>query len=222
MCIRDRIDTGPPPSVTENQWAHFGTLAFEMSSGKDRIIVNCGMPDNPSTGWQQALRSTAAHSTIAVDNINSTEINATKDFVHKLGQVTSSRREIDGSTIIEASYDGYNQPFGLIHRRLIMLAPDGGEIQGEDNLIGPGGNHYSLRFHLHPNIQVTMLQNKCAAILKPRRGAGWRFTCVNQNITLEESVFFDSNLSQRRTQQILVSGALGKNGATIKWRLSKI
>ena len=216
------IDTGPPPSVTENQWAHFGTLAFEMSSGKDRIIVNCGMPDNPSTEWQQALRSTAAHSTIAVDNINSTEINPTKDFVDKLGQVTSSRREIDGSTIIEASYDGYNKPFGLIHRRLIMLAPDGGEIQGEDNLIGPGGHYYSLRFHLHPNIQVTMLQDKCAAILKTRRGAGWRFTCVNQTITLEESVFFDSNLSQRRTQQILVSGDLGKNGATIKWRLSKI
>ena len=216
------IDTGPPPSVTENQWAHFGTLAFEMSSGKDRIIVNCGMPDNPSTGWQQALRSTAAHSTIAVDNINSTEINPTKNFVHKLGQVTSSRREIDGSTIIEASYDGYNKPFGLIHRRLIMLAPDGGEIQGEDNLIGPGGHDYSLRFHLHPNIQVTMLQDKCAAILKPRRGVGWRFTCVNQTITLEESIYFDSNLSQHKTQQILVSGDLGKNGATIKWRLSKI
>ena len=216
------IDTGSPPSVTENQWAHFGTLAFEMSSGKDRIIVNCGMPDNPSTGWQQALRSTAAHSTIAVDNINSIEINPTKDFVHKRGQVTSSRREIDGSTIIEASYDGYNKPFGLIHRRLIMLAPDGGEIQGEDNLIGPGGHHYNLRFHLHPNIQVTMLQDKCAALLKPRQGAGWRFTCANQTITLEESVFFDSNLSQRRTQQILVSGALGKNGAIVKWRLSKI
>jgi uncharacterized heparinase superfamily protein len=216
------IDTGPPPIVTENQWAHSGTLAFEMSSGKDRIIGNCGMPGNATTGWRQALRSTAAHSTIVVDNTNSSEITTKGGFAHKPGQVTSSRREIDGSVIIEASYDGYAQQFGLIHRRLIMLAPDGAEIQGEDNLIGPGGQNYSLHFHLHPNVQVTVLQDKYAAILKPRRGNGWRFTCVNQIITLEESVYFDNSLPQRKTQQILVSGPLGENGETIKWRLSKI
>jgi uncharacterized heparinase superfamily protein len=216
------IDTGSPPNVAENKWAHSGTLAFEMSSGKDRIIVNCGMPENAKTGWLKALRSTAAHSTIVVDNTNSSEISLTGGFAHKLGQVTSSRREIDGSTIIEASYDGYARPFGLIHRRLIMLAPDGGEIHGEDNLIGPGGDNYNLRFHVHPNVQVTILQDKCAAILKPRRGSGWRFICINQIITLEESIYFDSNASQRRTQQIIVSGPLGKNGSTIKWRLSRI
>jgi uncharacterized heparinase superfamily protein len=216
------IDTGSPPIVAENKWAHSGTLAFEMSSGKDRIIGNCGMPENATTAWRQALRSTAAHSTIVVDNINSSEITSKGGFAHKPGQVASSRREIEGSTIIEASYDGYTKQFGLIHRRLIMLAPDGAEIQGEDNLIGPGGQNYSLHFHLHPNVQATILQDKCAAILKPRQGAGWRFTCINRIITLEESVYFDSSLRQRKTQQILVSGPLGKNGVTIKWRLSKI
>jgi uncharacterized heparinase superfamily protein len=157
-----------------------------------------------------------------VDNINSSEITSKGGFAHKPGQVASSRREIEGSTIIEASYDGYTKQFGLIHRRLIMLAPDGAEIQGEDNLIGPGGQNYSLHFHLHPNVQATILQDKCAAILKPPRGAGWRFTCINRIITLEESVYFDNSLLQRKTQQILVSGPLGKNGVTIKWRLSKI
>ncbi|MDC0196632.1 heparinase II/III family protein [Gammaproteobacteria bacterium] len=216
------IDTGSPPNLLENKWAHAGTLAFEMSSGKDRIITNCGMPENVTAGWRQALRSTAAHSTIIVDSINSSEIAATGGFSHEPGQVTSSRREIDGSTIIEASYDGYSKLFGLIHRRLIMLAPDGGEIQGEDNLIGPGGQGYSLRFHLHPNVQATVLQDNCAAILKPRRGAGWRFTCINRIITVEDSIYFDNSLSRRKSQQILVSASLGKNGDTIKWRLSRI
>jgi uncharacterized heparinase superfamily protein len=216
------IDTGSPPNFIENKWAHAGTLAFEMSSGNDRIISNCGMHENVTAGWRQALRSTAAHSTIIVDSINSSEIDATGGFAREPGQVTSSRREIDGSTIIEASYDGYSKLFNLIHRRLIMLAPDGAEIQGEDNLIGPGGQSYSLRFHLHPNVQATILQDNCAAILKPRRGAGWRFTCVNKIITLEESIYFDQSLSRRKSEQILVSGPLGKNGDTIKWRLSRI
>ena len=216
------MDTGSPPLKSENKWGHSGTLAFEMSSGKDRIIVNCGMHENASLEWQQALRSTAAHSTMVVDNINSSELSSVGGFAHKLGQVTTSRREIGGSTIIEASFDGYSKLFGLTHRRLIMLAPEGSEIQGEDNLIGPSGHQYCLRFHLHPNIQVTLLQDQHSAILKPRRGTGWRFTCVDQVIKLEESIYFDANSSHRRTRQIIASGSLEKHGTTVKWRLSKI
>ena len=126
------MDTGAPPLETAHKWAHAGTLAFEMSAGKDRIIVNCGMPEDTSPDWQQALRSTAAHSTMVVDDVNSSEINLDGGYIRQPGHVTSSRREIDGSAIIEASYDGYSKIFGLVHRRLIMLAPDGGEIQGED------------------------------------------------------------------------------------------
>ena len=216
------MDTGSPPLETANKWGHSGTLAFEMSSGKDRIIVNCGMPKNAPIDWQQALRSTAAHSTIVVDNRNSSEITSTGSFLRKPSQVITSRREIDGSTIIEASFDGYLKPFGLTHRRLIMLAPNGSEIQGEDNLIGSNGHQYSLRFHLHPNVKATVLQDRYSAILKPRRGSGWRFTCTDQVITLEESIYFDGDLPPRKTQQILASGSLGNYGTTIKWRFSKI
>ncbi len=216
------MDTGAPPPEVANKWAHAGTLAFEMSAGKDRIIVNCGMPEDTSADWQQALRSTAAHSTIVVDDVNSTEVNLDGGYLRRPGHVTSSRREIDGSAIIEASYDGYSKPFGVVHRRLIMLAPDGGEIQGEDNIIGSGGHRYNLRFHLHPNVQATVLQDKCSALLKPRRGAGWRFTCTDRPIALEESIYFDGSRTRRRTQQIVVFGPLGDTGATIKWRLSRI
>ena len=34
------IDTGSPPLEAANKWGHSGTLGFEMSSGKNRIIVN--------------------------------------------------------------------------------------------------------------------------------------------------------------------------------------
>jgi uncharacterized heparinase superfamily protein len=216
------MDTGTPPLETAHKWAHAGTLAFEMSAGKDRIIVNCGMPEDTSPDWQQALRSTAAHSTVVVDDVNSSEINLDGGYIRQPGHVTSSRREIDGCVIIEASYDGYSKIFGLVHRRLIKLVPDGGEIQGEDNLIGSGGHRYNLSFHLHPNIQATILQDKCSALLKPRRGAGWRFTCLDRAIALEESIYFDGGRTRRRTQQIVVFGPLGETGATVKWRLSRI
>ncbi len=216
------LDAGAPPSKDANKWAHAGTLAFEMSAGHDRIIVNCGMPEMAPPDWRQALRSTAAHSTIVVDDVNSSQINLDGGYLRSPGHVTSSRREIDSSTIIEASYNGYNKPFGLTHRRLIMLAPDGGEIQGEDNLIGTGGHRFSLRFHLHPNVQATVLQDKCSALLKPRRGKGWRFTSTDRSIALEESIYFDGNQPRRRTQQIVVFGPLASASEISKWRFSRI
>jgi uncharacterized heparinase superfamily protein len=216
------MDTGTPPPQTANNWGHAGTLAFEMSAGKDRIIVNCGMSKTPTIDWRQALRSTAAHSTIVVDDVNSSEINLTGGYDRSLGQVVSSRREIDGSVIIEASYNGYSKLYGLTHRRLIMLGPDGAEFQGEDTLIGPGGNSYNLCFHLHPNIQATILQNKSSALLKPQRGSGWRFTCLDRSVSLEESIYFDSNNVRRRSQQIVVFGPLSGIGVAIKWSFIRI
>ena len=216
------IDTGVPPSDAQNEWAHSGTLAFEMSSLKDRIIVNCGMPPNATREWRHALRSTAAHSTITIDDVNSSQISIGGGYEKNPGHVTTSRREIGGSSIIEASYDGYMDLFGLIHRRLIMLAPNGTEIQGEDNLIGTNKHSYSLRFHLHPNVQSTVLQDRCSALLKPRRGPGWRFSCTDQSITIEESIYFDGNNNRRRTQQIVITGDMISDNTAIKWRLAQI
>jgi uncharacterized heparinase superfamily protein len=216
------MDTGEPPNQTANNWGHAGTLAFEMSAEKDRIIVNCGMSRTSTLDWRQALRSTAAHSTIVVDDVNSSEINSAGGYSRKLGQVISSRREIDGSVIIEASYDGYYKLFGLIHRRLIMLSPDGAEFQGEDTLIGSGGHSYNLCFHLHPSVQATILRNKSSALIKPQRGSGWRFTCLDRSVALEESVYFDSDNVRRRSQQIVVFGPLNGAGASVKWRFCRI
>jgi uncharacterized heparinase superfamily protein len=216
------MDTGTPPKVSANKWGHAGSLSFEMTSGKDRIIVNCGSTENLTKAWKHALRSTAAHSTIVVNDSNSTKINIDGGYLQSPGQVTSSRREIDGSSIIEASYDGYLSSFDLIHRRLLMLAPDGEEIQGEDNIIGSGDKRYTMRFHLHPNIQATILPGKNSVLLKPRKGQGWRFECLDRKLALEESVYFTENNIRRRTLQITVFGQITDGGVCIKWRFSKI
>ncbi len=50
--------------------AHAGCLAFEMSSSVNRLIVNCGMAVGSDDAWAaNALRSTAAHSTLMIDDV---------------------------------------------------------------------------------------------------------------------------------------------------------
>ena len=136
--------------------------------------------------WRQALRSTAAHSTVCVDNVNSAELDELGGFRRTPANVNCSRKETGGRAVIEAKSYGYDEILNLIHRRIIMMSSDGSKIQGEDQLEGPGGRRYVVRFHLHPNVQATLIQHGKTALLKPRRGAGWKFAANNQAILMRE------------------------------------
>src|SRR3546814_7727404 len=65
------VDCGRPPPPGYDRLAHVGTLSFEMSVGRERLIVNCGAQGGTQSGgwgpgageWRAAQRSTAAHST---------------------------------------------------------------------------------------------------------------------------------------------------------------
>jgi hypothetical protein len=45
-----------------------------MSVGRDRVIVNCGAAPAAEAGWRDALRGTAAHSTLILADTNSSEL----------------------------------------------------------------------------------------------------------------------------------------------------
>jgi uncharacterized heparinase superfamily protein len=216
------VDAGAPPPAAANRWSHAGTLSFEMSAGRERLIVNCGAAPARGSAWRHALRSTAAHSTVSVDDRSSTDLDPDGGFTRAPRHIASSRREIDGSTIIEASAEGYSDMAGFVHRRLLMLAPDGGELQGEDRLAGGAAKSCTARFHLHPTVQATLIQGGHAVLLKPRRGKGWRFEAGDDVVSLEESVYFETPQLRRRTQQIVLNRLLGEGGVTLKWRLTRL
>ncbi len=68
------IDTGPSPKKAFSEDAHAGCLTFEMSSGRHRLIVNCGSTDMQGPNWHNACRATAAHSTLTLADKSSARI----------------------------------------------------------------------------------------------------------------------------------------------------
>ena len=68
------VDCGAPPVAGLDRLAHAGTLSFELSVGRDRMIVNCGSAMGSSPEWRDALRATAAHSTLVIGDTNSSEL----------------------------------------------------------------------------------------------------------------------------------------------------
>lgn len=216
------LDAGAPPAVHANRWAHAGTLAFEMSAGKERLIVNCGSTRHMGVKWHQALRATAAHSTMVVDDTNSSELGKSGGLGRRVHTVQCSRREIDGRSVLEVASDGYKGLLDLEHRRFLMMSADGTQLMGEDLLIGTGGKRFTVRFHLHPNVQATLIQNSKAVLLKPRRGRGWKLVSPDREVLLEESIYVENAVDPRRTQQIVIPGEILGRGAAVKWRMEQI
>ena len=150
--------------------------------------------DSPESDpvWREMLRATAAHSTLTVDDVHSSELVPGGGLGRRRAvNVRAGRREDAGHMLVEASHDGYRDFNGLIHHRRLYLAADGDDFRGEDRLTGPGGHAFAARFHLHPDVQVSLIQGGEAALLRPAGGA----------LAIEESVYFGAASRRRRSRR---------------------
>ncbi|HEX7967859.1 MAG TPA: heparinase II/III family protein, partial [Stellaceae bacterium] len=213
-------DTGVPPAPGLDGDAHAGTLSFEMSHGRERLIVNCGGYHGANADWRSVARATAAHSTLVVADTNSSEIRADGGLGRRPTHVPCERAEDGGSQWLAASHDGYHPPFGLTHARQLFLAGDGDDLRGEDRLTGRAGQSFAIRFHLHPQVQASLAQDGATALLRLPSGTGWRLRAQGAVMSLAESVYLGGG-ELRKSQQVLLDGHVGSAGATVKWALRR-
>lgn len=215
---------GPPPKGADGE-AHAGTLSFEMSVGKQRLIVNCGSYAGNEPAWRLAMRGTAAHSTLCLEDTNSSEIQSDGRFGARIAQVQAARGEGEDGTWLEADHDGYVPVFGLRHQRRLALDAGGTQLSGEDRLMGSGGGEardFALRFHLHPDVQASLVGGGKGVLLRLPRGRGWRFEVEGGTVALEDSLYMGSPDSKRRCEQIVVTGKVQGAGGALRWRLGEI
>jgi uncharacterized heparinase superfamily protein len=214
------VDSGAPAPAGYDGHAHAGTLSFEMSIGRERLIVNCGAHQGRGDWWQ-AQRSTAAHSTLVVDDTNSSVFSPDSGLVRGPRTVTCRRDEAEGSTWLDMSHDGYLATFDLIHRRRLFLAAGGEDLRGEDRLIGDGKRPFAIRFHLHPDVTASLAQNGQAALLRLPSGAGWRLRATGAPVSLSAGVYLGRRGEIRKTQQVVISGEKGEDEAVVKWAIAR-
>lgn len=205
------VDVGAPPPD-----GHAAPLAFEMSYGRERIIVNCGAFGGDDARWQAALRSTPAHSTLVVESASALDAGW---LAQRALEVTSLRQETGGATWLEGRHAGYRRRFGVVHHRRLYLADGGTDLRGEDLLEGRRGRSFQIRFHLHPDIDVAVANDAASATLRTASGVAWRFLAVGGAIALEDSTYLGATDQPRKSRQLVISGTTHKDGARIKWAL---
>jgi uncharacterized heparinase superfamily protein len=231
------FDAAPPPLARHARNGCASTLAFEFSSGANRIIVNCG--GSAAAGGlvpvrlEQGLRATAAHSTLVLDDVNSTAVLINGKIGSGVSEVDIDRRTLDGekngrATRLEASHNGYAARYGLNHRRILILRDDGSELRGEDLLVPTGRKGkrgkvaFAIRFHLGPDIEVGVSEDGQGAGLALPDGTYWQFRAAGGEVTVEDSLWVDGQGRPVPIQQIVVSGLVSRGGGNFAWLLKKM
>lgn len=221
------FDGAPPPSTRALASGCASTLAFEFSDGADRVVVNCGgvgpWSGTLSPALAHVLRYTAAHSTLTLGDRNSTAILQDGALGKGVSQVELSRDETAGICRVEASHDGYVRRFGLLHERQLILAADGRELRGEDNLLPQGRKRksdpvpFAARFHLGPGVEAASTADGQGALLRIRDGAAWQFRCRGGSLSIEDSLWLDGAGRPHSTSQLVVAGETPPGGMNISW-----
>ena len=221
------MDVGPFPTGVYANNAHAGCLAFEFSSGAQRVVVNCGS----SQKWDGALRSTAAHSTLSVADTSMGQVLRWEFARQRIGprllggphQVDSERLDAAQGTSISARHDGYLHRFGLLHARQLSLSADGARLIGKDRLLPKevrrGKCQVAVRFHLHPDVRVSQAQGG-GLLLKLPGGEGWRFRCGGDP-AIEDSIYVGGE-TPRRCEQIVITSEVGSETLELIWMFERM
>jgi len=216
------VDAGPPPPLPLSYEAHAGCLSFELSSKYHRIVVNCGLPETNRETWRHVARASAAHSTVIFNDTSSCRFLTAESLKSLLGapilsgpaDVQVSRQERDKSVTLRLSHDGYASRFGVIHQRTLRLASDGRRLDGEDvfapahgeSLPARRGDHFAVRFHLHPLVKASRHSDGHGVILVLPNKEVWTFDAYEERVELEESVYLAGPDGPRRSVQIVIYG----------------
>ncbi|MXO75323.1 heparinase [Altererythrobacter aerius] len=235
-----QFDAAPPPLARHARSGCASTLAFEFSHGSQRLIVNCGgaafAGGQVPARIEQGLRGTAAHSTLVLDNANSTAVLLHGKLGAGVGEVEIDRRvlalENGGATRLEASHDGYVSRHGLLHRRILILRDDGAEMRGEDLLV-PAGRRgkrgkiaFAIRFHVGPGIEMGLSKDGRGAGLSLPDGSYWQFRigklAEGVALSIEESLWVDGQGRPQPIEQIVLHGLTPRSGGSFSWLLKKM
>ena len=80
---------------------------------------------------------------------------------------------------------------------------------------------FEIRFHLQPNIKTMKTQDN-RSILIDLDGEGWKFNSDNNNMNIDNGLYFGKKGSFTENYNIVISGMTNEKNKTIKWEIAKL
>jgi uncharacterized heparinase superfamily protein len=179
--------------------AHADTLSFELSLDGRRVIVDSGTSTYDAGPKRQRQRSTAAHNTVEVDGLDSSEVWGCFRVARR-ARPLDVRWGSDGDKLwAEGSHDGYTRvKRGVTHHRRWVL--ESCALSIHDRLAGTFHSAVSA-LHLHPEISVDAVRPASARVAE---------TLANPTISVDVS---PPGLSAQRSEWFPEFGLSEENWA---------
>ena len=235
------VDAATPPGGRAAETAHASTAAFELTSGRRPVVVNCGSGLSFGPMWRLAARATECHSVLAMDRVSSSRLYPTGEALEHRAAVTGSRMTTGAEgTDLYLAHDGWLRTHGLTASRSLTLSHDGRRLSGVEALTALKADarkrfedvmtasameagRFAVRFHLHPDVDATLDMGGAAVSLVLRSGEIWIFRFSGPaELSLDPSAYLEKGrLHPRPSLQIVLRGEARGFETRLGWTLAK-
>ena len=222
------MDIGPSPDKKFSFEYQAGSLSFEIISNGKKLICNSGYFQNFKSKLNELSKSSAAHSTLVLDDRSSCKFTKNSNLKNKISQ---GLKIIKKNIVFEKNYwkinaahDGYLKKYNIIHEREVEFYPEQAKFIGYDKIISKTDTmnlKFEIRFHLEPSVKVMKTQDN-KSIFIDLDGEGWKFNSNNNDINIDKGLYFGKKNSFLDNRNIFISGMTNLENQTIKWELTKL
>ena len=211
-----------------------GCLSFELNSNKHKIICNSGYAKYVNSKLSYFSRSTAAHSTLYLNDTSScifrknNTINKVYgvSLVEGLKVVEKNYTESKDFYHLSASHNGYERKFGYIHTRSIKIAKKNDKIFALDQLKKTKNYSnsiiFSIRFHIYPDNKIAKTKSGNSVLISLSNGEGWLLKSNSYQFKIESNIFFGNKKKIINNESVLISGILEKTDLGIEWSIERV
>jgi uncharacterized heparinase superfamily protein len=226
------MDANNPSSMLHSRNYQAGPLSFELASSGIKFICNSGSGKNLGEELSYLSSSTAAHSTVTINDTSSC-----------IFQKNALIRKYFGNSLIEkhnivkkefkndkefiqciVAHNGYEKRFKILHERQITLFKLKNHIEGIDSLkcndLENKNLTFSVRFHIHPDIRITKTMGN-DILLSSNQGEGWIFRSPQIPTKIEKNLYFGNSDNIKESSFILLEGNIENENTNIIWHLEK-
>ncbi len=176
-----------------------GGGSFHFSSGRARIVLNCGSGAHLSGDWVKALRKPDAHSCLTSD------LKTEESVILTGGSVTHRRGEDARGQLLEIERSVDAEALRYIRR--FFVAARGDDLRGQERLSGLSeafAQSLVVRFHLHPAVRASRARDGKSVILAAPNHEGWRFRTNCKHLDIEKSIYCGEGGAPKATEQIVL------------------
>ena len=201
-----------------------GCLSFEIVSGDNKLICNSGFYYKKNNRLTTLCKSTAAHSTLYIDNHSSCTLDKSnvKNGLEIISKKINIEKDFDQ---VIAGHNGYQKKYGYLHEREIKFFKKKQLFIGKDSLIAGRKAtkvNFGIRFHVHPETKVVKTQNSTTVLLSMSNGDGWKFTCSDYKLIIEKGIYLGNKNKLNKNENIFISGIAEQKDLFINWTFEKI